>query len=239
MSKIVKLRAEITTYANPEKADQLSWFFKTGANQYGEGDKFLGIIVPKCRKIAKTHYKDLSLKDIETLLHSEWHEERQIALFMLVLQFNAADKLKQKEIFDLYLDNTKHINNWDLVDCNSPRIVGKYIYDNQQYISILDKLAASRSLWDRRIAVISTLYFIVKGDPTLTLRIVEKLLSDNHDLIQKANGWMLRELGKRVDEKLLIDFLKLHYDNMPRTTLRYAIEKFSPPARARYMAGKF
>ena len=239
VGKAPNIKSDIMSQANPEKAIILARFFKTADGEYGDGDRFLGLIVPKCREIAKTYYKDLSLNDIKTLLHSEWHEERQIALFILVLQFNIADKSKQKEIFDLYLDNTKYINNWDLVDCNSPRIVGKYIYDNQQYISILDRLAASKLLWDRRIAVISTLYFIVQGDPTPTLRIVEELLSDNHDLIQKANGWMLRELGKRVDEKLLIDFLKQHYDRIPRTTLRYAIEKFSPSTRARYLAGNF
>jgi len=239
MSKIADIKADIESYANPEKAGQLSWFFKTGDDQYGAGDKFLGIIVPNCRLISKKYYKDLSLSEIAELLHSQWHEERQIALFMLVLQFNKADESYQKEIFDLFLSNTKYINNWDLVDCNSPRIVGQYIYNHQQLVPILDKLADSKLLWDKRIAIISTLYFIVQSDPTPTLKIVEKLLTDKHDLIQKANGWMLRELGKRVDEKLLIDFLAQHYDNIPRTTLRYAIEKFNPVTRARYLAGKF
>jgi 3-methyladenine DNA glycosylase AlkD len=158
---------------------------------------------------------------------------------MLVLQFDKSNTDRQKEIYDIFLDNTKYINNWDLVDCNAPRIVGKYIFDRPSLQPMLDRLAGSDLLWDRRIAVISTLYFIVKGDPEPTMRIVEKLLADQHDLIQKANGWMLREVGKRVDEKLLIDFLKTNYNDIPRTTLRYAIEKFSPVTRAKYLDGKF
>lgn len=234
------IRSDIMSLSDPVRAEFLAGFFKTADGQYGQGDKFFGLTVPKCREVAKTYCKSMSLNDIEKLLHSDWHEERQIALFMLVLQFEKADELKQKEIFTIFLKNTKYINNWDLVDCNAPRIVGKYIYDHQQLLPLLDKLAASKLLWDRRIAVISTLYFTVKGgDPTPTLRIVEKLLADKHDLIQKANGWMLREVGKRIDETILIDFLKKHYDQMPRTTLRYAIEKFNPLTRARYLAGKF
>ena len=233
------IKSDILAAADPQKATDLAWFFKTGPGEYGEGDKFLGLIVPKCRKIAASYYKKSSLDQITELLHSQWHEERQIALFMLVLQFANADATLQRQIYDIFLSNTRYINNWDLVDCNSPRIVGKYIYDNPKLQSTLDKLAGSKLLWDRRIAVISTLYFIVNGDPEPTLRIVTKLLTDKHDLIQKANGWMLREVGKRIDEKLLIDFLRDHYDQMPRTTLRYAIEKFSPATRAKYVLGRF
>ncbi|MEI7918190.1 MAG: DNA alkylation repair protein [Candidatus Saccharibacteria bacterium] len=240
MTELTKIQAEITANANPEKAVILQRFFKTGAGQYGEGDKFLGLVVPICRKISKKYYKDLSLNSIEQLLHSPWHEERQIALFMLVLQFDKADADKQKHIFDLFLNNTRYINNWDLVDCNTPRVVGRYIYEHQQLLPTLDKLADSNSLWERRIAILSTMYFtVIGGDPTPTLRIVKKLLTDNHDLIQKANGWMLREVGKRIDETILIDFLRQNYDHMPRTTLRYAIEKFKPAVRTKYLAGNF
>lgn len=233
------IKADILAKADPEKALVLAGFFKTADGEYGEGDKFLGLVVPQCREIAGEYYRKLSLDQIAKLLQSEWHEERQIALFMLVLQFDKVNVDKQKEIYDIFLDNTKYINNWDLVDCNAPRIVGKYIFDHSSLQPTLDKLAGSDLLWDRRIAVISTLYFIVKGDPEPTMRIVEKLLTDQHDLIQKANGWMLREVGKRVDEKLLIDFLRINYNRIPRTTLRYAIEKFSPATRAKYLAGQF
>jgi 3-methyladenine DNA glycosylase AlkD len=233
------IKSDIMAAANPEKAILLERFFKTGKGEYGQGDKFLGLIVPDCRKIAGQYWITIHIDGIVRLLHSEWHEERQIALFMMVLQFNKADPQKQKELFKLFLDNTQYINNWDLVDCNAPRIVGKYIHDNQKLLPILDKLALSKSLWDRRIAVISTLFFIVNGDPTPTLRIVEKLLTDKHYLIQKANGWMLRELGKRIDDAMLVDFLKKHYHQMPRTTLRYAIEKFNQTTRARYLSGNF
>jgi 3-methyladenine DNA glycosylase AlkD len=236
---IADIKSDIMNYANPERADLLQRFFKTGVGQYGEGDKFLGLVVPDCRKIAGQYWAVISDNDIVELLHSEWHEERQIALFMLVLKFNKADDKKQKEIYDLFLSNTKYINNWDLVDCNVPKVVGKYIYEHQQLLPTLTKLASSKLLWDRRIAVISTLYFIVQGDPTPTLEIVERMLLDKHDLIQKANGWMLREVGKRVDETILINFLKKHYNKMPRTTLRYAIEKFNPLTRARYLSGDF
>ena len=239
MNELVNLRSDLASFVDPEKAMFLPRFFKTGIGEYGEGDKFLGVIVPNCRKVAKEYWNDLSLNDVETLLQSEWHEERQVALFILVLQFSKANELKQKQVFDLFLANTSRINNWDLVDCNAPRIVGKYIYDNQQYLPILDKLSKSDLLWDRRIAIISTLYFIIQCDPTPTLRIVKKLLSDNHDLIQKANGWMLREIGKRIDETILIDFLKKYYDQIPRTTLRYAIEQFKPSVRSRYLRGEF
>ncbi len=240
MTELTKIQDEITANANPEKAAILQRFFKTGAGQYGDGDKFLGLVVPICRQISKKYYKDLALNSIEQLLHSPWHEERQIALFMLVLQFDNADDDKQKQIFNLFLNNTKYINNWDLVDCNTPRVVGRYIYEHQQLLSILDKLADSKLLWERRIAILSTMYFtVIGGDPTPTLRIVDKLLTDDQDLIQKANGWMLREVGKRIDETILIDFLRQNYDHMPRTTLRYAIEKFKPAVRAKYLAGNF
>jgi len=240
MTNLDELKQDLRKLINPEKAFFLPRFFKTGPGEYGEGDKFLGVIVPDCRKISKKYYKKLNLQQIVELLKSRWHEERQVALFMLVLQFEISDELSKKRIYDIFLQNTKYINNWDLVDCNTPRVIGRYIFEHQELLETLDKLAESDWLWDRRIAILSTLYFIVEGnDPTPTLEIVKKLLPDNHDLIQKASGWMLRELGKRVDEKLLIDFLRDNYNQLPRTTLRYAIEKFNPSTRKRFLSGDF
>ncbi|NTW61354.1 DNA alkylation repair protein [Candidatus Saccharibacteria bacterium] len=233
------IHSDIKAAANSEKAAILARFFKTGPGEYGEGDKFHGIVVPQCRQIAKTHVATMSIDAIIGLLHSDWHEERQIALFMLTHKFSDGDESQKRNIFEIFLKNTNYINNWDLVDINSPTIVGQYIYEHPRLLPLLDKLASSKLVWDRRIAVISTFYFIAKGDPGPTLNIVKKLLNDDHDLIQKASGWMLREVGKRIDNELLIQFLKKHYTNMPRTTLRYAIEKFSPQDRSRFLSGKF
>lgn len=233
---VTKIQKDLRAVASSEKARLLQRFFKTGKGDYGEGDKFLGIVVPACRQVAKRYYAMASLKDVEVLLKSQWHEERQIALFLLVLQFDQADEAKQKQIFDLFLKNTRYINNWDLVDCNAPRIVGKYIYQHQKLSPLLEKLAKSKSLWERRIAIISTLYFTVKGNnPAPTLRIAKMLLKDKHDLIHKAVGWMLREVGKRCNEKILCDFLDQHARAMPRTMLRYAIERFDEKKRQAYL----
>lgn len=233
------IKSDIAALANPEKAMILSRFFKTAKGEYGEGDKFLGLVVPQCRQISKEYYKLLNLDQVLELLHSEWHEERQIALFMMVLKYGVGDGGEKQRIYDMTLDNTKYINNWDLVDCNVPKIVGRHIYENPSLMPVLDSLASSDLLWDKRIAIISTMYFTDKGNPEPTLRLVEKLLLDDHDLIQKANGWMLREVGKRVDAALLLDFIEKHYQQMPRTTLRYAIELFNPNKRARLLKGIF
>ncbi len=240
MTKIVSLiRDELIACVDPEKAEVYPRFFKAGPGQYGEGDKFLGVTVPSCRKVAKQYSDKLTLVDIQDLLNSEWHEVRLVALLILTHMFERAGHDMRKQIFDLYLANTGRVNNWDLVDQSAPRIVGRYTFDHAYQQSVLDRLATSDLLWDRRIAVISTLYFIIQGDPRVTLRIVEKLLTDKHDLIQKANGWMLRELGKRIDSAMLVEFIKQNYDQMPRTTLRYAIEHFSLDMRKRYLAGEF
>lgn len=233
-----ELRERLRTRANPEKAAFFPRFFKTGAGQYGEGDLFLGVTVPDCRTIAK-RFSSLPLKETVQLLHSKWHEERMVALFIWVLQYKKAKVDVKKKIFNAYLNNTARINNWDLVDLSSRDIVGWQLYDHKEQLPLLDKLAASPLLWERRIAIISTFYFIQKGDPAPTLRIAEQLLSDPHDLIQKANGWMLREVGKRIDRQILVDFIKQHYDVMPRTTLRYAIEHFPLEIRKQYLRGVF
>jgi len=233
-----ELKADLARFANPEKAIPLARFFKTGKGEYGEGDAFLGITVPSCRIVAKK-YRGLERKELLTLLKSEWHEERLVALLIFGFQFQKADTNDQRELYKTYLGHTAYINSWDLVDLSCRDIVGRYIYEHPEAQNDFDKLVSSSLLWDRRIAMVSTFYFLMKGDPAPTLYIAEKLLSDKHDLIQKASGWMLRELGKRIDATILVDFLKDHYDNLPRTTLRYAIEHFSPEVRKKYLAGNF
>ncbi len=207
MSDLATLRATLESFVDSEKAAFFPRFFKTGAGQYGEGDIFLGIAVPDCRRIAR-QFHDLSLADIDQLLESAHHEERLIGLLILVLQYPKANDSGRTNIFDFYLSHTNRINNWDLVDLSARDIVGRHIYDHPSLTPTLDRLAGSSLLWDKRIAVIATFYFIQQSDPEPTLHIVEKLLPDTHDLIQKANGWMLREVGKRVDRSLLMDFLK-------------------------------
>lgn len=233
-----ELKTELAQKSSPEKAAFFPRFFKTGPGQYSEGDLFMGVTVPDCRHVAR-QFKALPKKDVIALLRSKWHEERLVALLILGMQYQKTDENTQAEIYTIYLANTTWINNWDLVDLSCRDIVGAYIYHHPDLQHTLDKLAASELLWDRRIAVISTFYFLMKGEPAPTLRIVETLLPDKHDLIQKANGWMLRELGKRVDEQLLVDFLKTHYTAMPRTTLRYAIERFPATVRRQFLKGIF
>jgi len=228
MPQLTNLRREIKSLADPERAKHSLRFFRTGPGEYGEGDKFLGLTVPQCRQLVRK-YKDLSLSDITELLHSEYHEERLIALLLLVHNFS---KDSQK-IYDLYLKSTKYINNWDLVDLTAPRIVGEYLLDKP--VDILFKLAKSKSLWERRIAILATFAFIYKGEPKPTLKIAEMLLHDKEDLIHKAVGWMLREVGKRCGQKPLTDFLNQHYKSMPRTMLRYSIERFPEKTRKEYL----
>ena len=210
--------------SDEEKKIVLPRFFKTGKGQYGEGDKFLGVTVPNVREVAKK-YKTISAEDIETLLHSEWHEMRLCALIILV---ENSKKNVSKETFDLYLSQTKYINNWDLVDLSAPAIVGKYLLDKNR--DILYKMAESDLLWDNRIAMVSTLTFIRNNDLDDTYNLSLKMMSHKHDLMHKAIGWMLREAGKR-DEERLYNFVMEHKAQMPRTTLRYAIEKFDKERR--------
>jgi 3-methyladenine DNA glycosylase AlkD len=230
---------DIKAQADAKKAQELARFFKTGAGEYGVGDKFLGLVVPKSRKIANDNYKNMSLDAIVELLRSEWHEERQIALFMLVARFKEGDEGERCQIYKIYLTNLQYINNWDLVDCSAGYIVGWYAYDHREVIDILDDLASSPSLWSRRIAVIATMYFVIKGDMLVPMNMVDRLLEDDQDLIQKANGWVLREVGKHAGSDILIEYLKDNYSRMPRTTLRYAIEKFEPVTRKNYLNGIF
>jgi len=226
------LKKDVKKLASPKKAEVNRWFFKTGKGEYGEGDMFVGLTMPDMRKVAKK-YLHLSLREVENLLHSKIHEHRMIALVIWTYQFEKADDKTKEKIYKTYLKNTKWINNWDLVDVTTPRIVGMYLLDKDK--SILYKLAKSSDLWEKRIAILATFAFINKGNESKdTLKISEILLNDKHDLIHKAVGWMLREVGKRnqsVEEK----FLRKYYKKMPRTMLRYAIERFSDSKRKFYM----
>lgn len=225
---------QLKKLANPKKAIDVARFFKTSKGEYGEGDVFLGITVPQIRTVAK-QCKGLSLKEIQKLLQSKIHEERLLALIILVNQFKKADEDKQKQIFDLYLSNTKYINNWDLVDASAEYIIGSYLINRSK--NILKTLAQSKLLWERRIAIIATFQFIKQKQHEHTFIIAKILLKDDHDLIHKAVGWMLREVGKRISEAIEETFLQQHYQQMPRTMLRYAIERFDEKKRKKYLNG--
>jgi 3-methyladenine DNA glycosylase AlkD len=231
---IKRVKQEIKEFSNKELAVFLQRFFKTGPGQYGEGDKFAGIKVPVSRKIAINN-SDLSLSEIKELLHSEVHEERLIGLLILVNQYKKSDEAQREKIFKFYISSAKRINNWDLVDLSAPQILGAFLVDKDK--DILFKFAHSKNLWEKRIAVLSTFSFIKINRFDTALQISEILLNDDHDLIHKAVGWMLREIGKRdlnTEEK----FLKKYYNKMPRTMLRYAIEKFPEAKRQKYLKGK-
>ena len=225
------LKKDITIKANAQRATLLQRYFKTGKGEYAEGDIFLGLTVPQCRQIANK-YRDLAITESKTLLQSKYHEERLIALLILVDQFSRYDNKNNKLIFDTYLSLTNFINNWDLVDLTAPKIIGKYLFTNKS--DLLFKLAASDNLWERRIAVLATFYFIQQNSFIEALQVAKILVNDKHDLIHKAVGWMLREIGKRdllTEEKFLKKYLKV----MPRTMLRYAIEKFPEEKRRQYL----
>ncbi|MBW2990249.1 DNA alkylation repair protein [Candidatus Woesearchaeota archaeon] len=226
------VKKALQTLANPNQAKLLQRFFKTGPGEYGEGDVFLGIKVPVQRKVANK-FKDLSLKEVQVLLNSRIHEHRMVALFILIDKYKKADSKVKKQIFDLYLKNTKNINNWDLIDLSAPSIVGNYLLDKKK--DILYKLAHSKSLWEKRISILATFEFIANKETKDTLAIAEILLHDKHDLIHKGVGWMLREVGKRVSQAEEEKFLKKHYKVMPRTMLRYAIERFDEKKKKFYM----
>ena len=218
---------------NPEHAAISQRFFKTGPGQYGEGDIFIGIRVPVLRKLVK-EFKDLPAREVEILLRSPIHEERLLAILLFVHIFSKGDETTKKGIYNLYLKSTEFINNWDLVDVSAEHIVGAYLMDKNK--RPLYRLAKSINLWERRIAIIATFYFVRHHEFSETLKISNILLADRHDLIHKATGWMLREIGKR-DLKTEETFLKEHYKKMPRTMLRYAIEKFPENKRQRYLKG--
>lgn len=219
---------------SPEAAVFAARYFKTGPGQYGEGDVFLGIRVGPLRQLAR-ELKELPEAEVLTLLRSKFHEARLLALLILTRTATRGDSATRARVYDLYLGHTKYVNNWDLVDTSARDIVGGYLHDRDR--SPLDRLTQSERLWERRIAVVATWYFIGRGEFDETLRIVERLLNDRHDLIHKAAGWMLREVGKR-DRTALEGFLKRHQRTMPRTMLRYAIERFPDDLRRSYLRGE-
>lgn len=228
------LTREFRSEANPEIAEHSSRFFKTGKGEYGEGDCFLGIRVPVTRKYAK-RFGDAPMPVVRKLLRSKFHEERLLAVILMASKFKSGSAADKKSIFEVYLKNTKFINNWDIVDSSAHLIVGPYLQDGNK--DILNQLALSANLWERRIAIMATFHYIRRGEFDTALEICELLADDAEDLIHKAVGWMLREIGKRdpgVEEK----FLKKHHRTMPRTMLRYAIEKFPEKKRRRYLQGK-
>ena len=227
--------ADLRSVANPKKAKDLQWFFKTGPGDYAEGDIFLGVMVPQNRMIAKK-YKDLPIAEIKKLTESIYHEVRFCGLLILVAQFEKAQsRATQKRLFDFYIKQLKagHINNWDLIDVTGVRM-GKYLLNEKSALAFLKKLAKSKNLWEKRMAVIFTFAFQRAGDPYPTLEMADLLMNDDHDLIHKAVGWALREVGK-MDGPLLRNYLKENVSIMPRTMLRYSIEKFSPAERKKWL----
>ena len=227
-----KLEEDLLKAKNPQKAKFLARFFKTGKGEYGQGDIFLGITVPKQREIAKK-YTSLSFDDLQKLLSSKIHEQRLVSLLILISKYKKADGQEKEKIYKFYLKNAKNINNWDLVDLSSHLILGDYLLERDK--EILFKLAKSQNLWEKRIAVISTFFFIKNNCFSHSLKIAELLLADKHDLIHKSVGWMLREIGKK-DQKTEEEFLNKHYKKMPRTMLRYAIERFGEEKRRYYLS---
>jgi len=225
-----ELKNDFLKLKNKKKALILQRFFKTGKGEYGEGDIFLGVVVPKQRELVKKYWSTIALNDIQELLNSRIHEHRLTALLILVKKYQEADEKEKQKIFDFYLSNTKNINNWDLVDLSAPNIVGNYLLNRNDNNDILFKLANSSNLWEKRISILATFEFIKNNQFEKTIKISEALLNEKHDLIHKAVGWMLREIGKR-DICLLESFLTKHHKSMPRTMLRYAIEKFPESKR--------
>ncbi len=231
------IKKELRKYASAKRKKTNEWFFKTGKGEYGEGDKFIGVRVPDTRKVAQK-FTSADDKTVEKILHSNIHEERLLALLILVIQFKNADNTRKEKIYKFYLKNTKWINNWDLVDLSAYSIVGKFALSHPKEKAALKKLAVSKNMWERRIAIIATWAFIRENDFGETLKISKILLSDNEDLTHKAIGWMLREVWKR-DAKTGEKFLMENYKKLPRTTLRYAIEWMEERKRKKFLKGEF
>lgn len=229
-----KILEELKGVSKKEKEEIFQRFFKTGKGEYGEGDTFAGITVPDIRNISKRYYKEMTLEEVEYFVQHKIHEYRLFGLLTLTYMWKKADETERKNIFDLYVKNLKYVNNWDLVDLSAPNIVGEYLKEKNR--AILYELARSNNLWEQRVAIISTFSFIREKDFVDMLNISEILLHHKHDLIHKAVGWMLREVGKR-DQDVEEEFLKKYYKEMPRTMLRYAIERFEEEKRQRYLKG--
>lgn len=228
-----KVFSELKSYSNPAKAEHSKRFFKSGPGEYGEGDMFLGITVPNQRKIAKK-FKQIDLNEVQKLLQSEYHEARLTAVMLLVYKIEKADEYVFEEVVEFYLKNLRYVNNWDIVDSSCHQILGRFLFNKER--DLLYELAHSKNLWEKRIAMITCYHFIKRDDFEDALKIAEILLNDDHDLIHKAVGWMLREIGNRnLDAET--QFLDQYFKNMPRTMLRYAIEKFDEPLRKYYLKG--
>ena len=232
--KAAEIIGRLESMGDPERARVSRSFFKTGPGQYGEGDLFVGLTVPQVRALAKEVHP-LPHAEVIRLLHSPLHEVRLLALFLLIKAYDTGDEVARERIVTHYLQNTRYINNWDLVDCSAEHIVGAHLWARDR--SLLDTLAVSELLWERRISILATFHFVKRGMFAETLRISERLLGDREDLMHKAVGWMLREVGKR-DLPSEEAFLQAHYREMPRTMLRYAIERFPEPVRQRYLRGE-
>jgi 3-methyladenine DNA glycosylase AlkD len=228
-------RADLKACATAERAAAVARYFKTGKGEYGEGDVFIGVSVPDVRKVARAH-DALTLEELDDLLRSRIHEERSLSLFVLTRRFERSKAPDERRaIFELYLSRLDHVNNWDLVDSSAPQIVGGWLASRRDR-RLLDRLAGSKHLWSRRVAMLATLQFIRAGESADALRLAEKLLGDDHDLMHKAVGWMLREVGERVSVDTLRAFLRTHAAKMPRTALRYAIEKLPEPERKAWLS---
>jgi 3-methyladenine DNA glycosylase AlkD len=237
MAQLKSIKSELSKKANSKKAKINQWFFKTGKGQYGEGDIFIGVTMPEIRKAVSSLYKTTTKKEINSLIYSEIHEERMAGLLVLLNKYQTSKKKSEKrEIIRYLLKNRKQINNWDLVDVIIPKTLGDFLLDKNR--KTIYKLAKSKSMWDRRISVLTCFAFIKNNELEDSLKIAKIHLKDKEDLMHKAVGWMLREIGKK-DEKQLIKFLKNNYNNLPRTTLRYAIERFQEKKRKEILKGKF
>jgi 3-methyladenine DNA glycosylase AlkD len=232
---VEQIKQELAQAADPQKAEFLPGFFQAYPGGYGQGDRFLGVSVPAQRKIAGKYYRHITLAETEELLQQPFHEERLTALFILVRKMERSPAAGQEEIVKIYLRNLDRVNNWDLVDSSADKILGSYLMDKDR--QILYRLAGSGKLWEQRIAVIATFWFIRRNQFDDTFRLARLLLEHRHDLIHKAVGWMLREAGNR-DREAELNFLYLHYRTMPRTMLRYAIEKFEPELRQQFLKGQ-
>ncbi|MBW8522014.1 DNA alkylation repair protein [Chryseobacterium chendengshani] len=238
MNYILKeIKAALSLLSIPEKAVFLPKFFKTGKGEYGEGDQFIGVVVPEQRKVAKEYFSKIDLGELSELLSSEIHEHRLTALFMLILKFEKSkDQTVNDEIVEFYLNHIQYVNNWDLVDTSCYKILGRYAFENQNE-NLLRKLTDSENMWHKRIAVVGTMYYVKNGFFELTKEFVTHNLHHPHDLMHKANGWLLREMGNK-NETELISFLNQYYKVMPRTCLRYAIEKLDESLRQDYLKGR-
>jgi 3-methyladenine DNA glycosylase AlkD len=230
-------QAAMRAAGRPDRVTSTERFFKAYPGGYSHGDKFLAVGVPATRSIAK-EYKNLPLPEVATLLASEWHDERLLALIIMVERYKRADPAEQQVIYNFYMQHIRQVNNWDLVDSSAEFIVGPYLEQRADKLVVLQHLAGSDWLWERRIAMLATFDYIKKGSADTALTIIEQLLHDQHDLIQKAVGWMLREIGKRVSRNTLVQFLDEHAATMPRITLRYAIEHLEPAQKQHYLALK-